>query len=286
MNGLKMTRIRCNFSISEIAGEVGVTDGEVEEWENGTRAIPSDALEHLSDFFGIGGEYLVEISDEQREYLLGKAMFRHEGGDKLYYNYKPSEPDEDGYVGIFFPEDREITLDEEYIRAKGRAQEVLDNAEGIIRHYDDGTNSVMDRTHTINRRCRVYDRFNGILEGMSNQNLELRVPYFKQIEDVLIATQLAHGIISEEDAQNECETVTDGNYEMVSCLAQILKEDWQETEDNMRSVTERLGKDEDAKRQDSPEPQMSLDEKIAYAENKRREYMGDDYTGFIGFPHL
>ncbi len=42
MNGLKIIRIQCNYSVSELAEEIGVSRQMISAWENGKKSIPAN----------------------------------------------------------------------------------------------------------------------------------------------------------------------------------------------------------------------------------------------------
>ena len=89
MNGLKYIRIRCNLSLNELADMIGVTRQALSSWENGKKDIPEQRCEQLAEFFGIDKEYFGEISEEKKQYLLEKAMFRYDENGKETYRFKP-----------------------------------------------------------------------------------------------------------------------------------------------------------------------------------------------------
>ena len=74
MNGLKYIRTRCNLSLNELSEMIGVTRQAMSAWENDRKEIPEQRKEQLGEFFGIDKEFFGEITDEEKEYLLGKAM--------------------------------------------------------------------------------------------------------------------------------------------------------------------------------------------------------------------
>lgn len=91
MNGLRYIRTRCNLSLNELADFIGVTRQALSSWENGRKDIPENRKEQLADFFGIDKAYLGEISEEEKKYLIEKAMFRYKDNGKETYRYKPHE---------------------------------------------------------------------------------------------------------------------------------------------------------------------------------------------------
>lgn len=48
MNGLKIIRIQCNYSVGELAAEIGVSRQMISAWENGKKSIPESlSLIHI-----------------------------------------------------------------------------------------------------------------------------------------------------------------------------------------------------------------------------------------------
>ena len=92
MNGLKYIRTRCNLSLSELADMIGVSRQALSFWENGRKDIPEQRLEQLAEFFGVNREFLGEISDEMKNELIDKAMFRYDENGKEYYRFRPPFP--------------------------------------------------------------------------------------------------------------------------------------------------------------------------------------------------
>ena len=91
MNGLKYIRTRCNLSLSELADMIGVSRQALSSWENGRKDIPEQRVEQLAEFFGVNREFLGEISDEMKNELIDKAMFRYDENGKEYYRLRPQE---------------------------------------------------------------------------------------------------------------------------------------------------------------------------------------------------
>ncbi len=284
MNGLKMIRIRCNFSAKEIADILGVSIQEVEAWENAEKDIPENERIRLADFFGVEKEYLGEITREEKKALLGKAMFRQQDGSKFYYNYKPSENNK----GVFFIDDRERTLDEEYLCVKKRMNTTLDDAEGIIGYYESRTSNLEDKIQNMNRRCRVYERFNQVMNELSEKKPGFSVPYFEQVESVLQALLIAHGIITEEEAQSDGSAFND-DQEFVMQLSEVIKENWKKTETVINGLTEEYKRQAEQNHRNSSNRPVTMDEKIAYARKKKQVYeeeAGSDRSDSFGIPYL
>ena len=75
MNGLKFIRTRCNISLSELASVLFVSRQQISAWENGVKPISQNRLSQLSKYFGVDEKYFLNISEEDKEYIVSKAIF-------------------------------------------------------------------------------------------------------------------------------------------------------------------------------------------------------------------
>ena len=65
--------------------------------------------------------------DEEKEYLLGKAMFRYSDGTKEFFKYKPDqESDQFDACFMWFFEESDMSLDEQYVVAQKQKQAILE----------------------------------------------------------------------------------------------------------------------------------------------------------------
>lgn len=70
-------------------------------------------------FFGLDEDFFDEVDEKKKDELVIKAMFAHLDGNKEMYLYRPKENPIDYKETItYYVEDREKSLDEEYILAK------------------------------------------------------------------------------------------------------------------------------------------------------------------------
>ena len=65
MNGLKIIRIQCNYSVSELAEETGVSRQMIRAWENGKRSISENRKIQLGEYFRIEPELIGEINEQE-----------------------------------------------------------------------------------------------------------------------------------------------------------------------------------------------------------------------------
>ena len=60
-------------------------------WENGKKEIPYKRKQQLSQFFGIEEGFFGEITEEEKQVLLDKAMFSYKSGTENAYRYIPEK---------------------------------------------------------------------------------------------------------------------------------------------------------------------------------------------------
>lgn len=269
MNGLNLVRTRCNISVSELADILGVSRQAINLWEKGKKPVPEERKSQLAEYFGVEKEYFGEITEEQKQVLLEKAMFRRIEGDKEYYLYKPCPPDADGLTMICFPGDKETSVDEDYLQMQRHMKNTLEKASEIIRYYDRGKGTEA-KTINIRRGCRIYDGINQIMDEMPKQEILNRMLYFHEIDSIIQAILLSQDLITEEDVQPEAEHMMScyDNSEWISFLAKIFGEHWEGRKAELNQEAKGVAKKSS---DNSDEPPEDLAERIAYAESQNRE---------------
>ena len=80
-------------------------------WENGKKEIPYKRKQQLSQFFGIEEGFFGEITEEEKQVLLDKAMFSYKSGTENAYRYIPENENERQM--IHFIKERQFTIDDE-----------------------------------------------------------------------------------------------------------------------------------------------------------------------------
>ena len=278
MNGLKYIRTRCNISLSELAEIIGVTRQALNSWENGKKDIPEQRREQLARFFGVEKEYFGEIPEEKKKYLLEKAMFRYDDHGKETYRYKiPDGVEKSDQVEMCFIGDREISLDEEYILAQRKKQEVLEKIADIIK-WTDHAGSIESQVVCINRGCTVYGMINLMMEEMRGMRSYLKMPFFYELIDVWKAMLLAYGLIDESDISYLDKT---GYYcgedgEWILGLGEQIKAHWDKEfvfhENHHQNIKRKKGEGRSSDLS-KIKKNMSLEEKITDAEECNRQLM-------------
>ena len=225
MNGLKFIRIRCNLSLNELAGIIGVTRQALSSWENDKKVIPKLRLEQLSDYFGIEEKYFGDISENDKEALIKRAMYRYDVNGKEAYRYK--KDNDSKFSGQYYWGKLENSLDEELVLAKKRKQDTLQKISDII----DWSNSSyrIDQIMLRNRNCGIYEMINELMELLRHTEKTYKVPFFYELTNIWKAMMLAYGLISEDDLsfeEHKEHLIENGKW--IVKLAEILKQHWEE----------------------------------------------------------
>ncbi len=277
MNGLKYIRIQCNLSLNELAEVLGISRQALSAWETNQKPLPEKRREQLAEFFGVDSRFIGEISDEDIQILQEKAMFSYMVKDKEIRLYRPKEGLKTlDRVYMTFADDSDITLDEQYARAKKRKLAVLDRADEVIRYFD-RCGYIRDKTNVINRHCQIYETLNLLMADMVNKTVMKRMPYFDEIKAVLSAMMLAYGFMSEEEALESCAQKLNVGYddsEWLLSLAQILKEHWEEKEHTIGEIEKDFRASLKAQREQAaanPEPPQPIEVQIKEYEDFCKE---------------
>ena len=172
MNGLKFIRKQCNFSLSSLAEYLGVSRQIISMWENGKKEIPYKRKQQLSQFFGVGEGLFGEITEEEKQVLLDKAMFIYKSGTENAYRYIPE--DENERQMVHFMKERQFTIDEEL------AISVQDNKELIERIRKNmscaANGSIMDELAASYRTRYVFSNFTDAYEYCFSKNPIEKMP--------------------------------------------------------------------------------------------------------------
>lgn len=198
MNGLRYIRTRCNLSISELAEQLGVTRQAICSWETGKKVVPEKRKAQLAFFFGLDEDFFDEVDEKKKDELVIKAMFAHLHGNKEMYLYRPKENPIDYKETItYYLEDREKSLDEEYILAKKRKQETLTEIKKNMECKSE-SDCLMSKISHLNRGCDIYGITSKLLQKMREQKAFLKIPFLFELMNVWKAMLLAYGVMDEK----------------------------------------------------------------------------------------
>ena len=276
MNGLKFIRNRCNLSLNDLAGTLGVSRQALSNWEMGKKPIPPHRQKQLSEFFGISEEYFGDITEEKRKELLEKAMFRNIENGKEYYRYKPRDKDNLDGEKICFLGDSEQTLDEIYISCQKEKQALMAQINEIMLYYNKGT-TLNDRIAALNRGQKIYGAVTDLMNEMPKQSLIHRMAHFSEIKHILNAMLLAYGLITEDELETEYAhssgTVYDG-MDWIRELSVNFREHRQKIFDDLNESDRKFRENQKNKRnsESESEKQLSVEEQIRQAEEQNRTF--------------
>ena len=270
MNGFKIIRTKCNFTIGEIADILNVSRQLVSAWENSRKEISAKRLRQLSEFFGIDECFFGEITEEQKQQLDEKAMFLFRYHDKDIFKYKPEENIEDiSRVMVYFRKNDKTSLSEEYNRLKKQQEDTIERIDMFIGEKLGHMESEMMR---ITNYTKIYGEFTDLLESIDDQKHYLKVPYRFEIIDILDAMRLAFGLLDEEKVkgyhQSEYKVGMDSDY--ILELATIIKNHWTQMNDYHENYRKSIKKLISEKNNDKTLP--SVEVQIEQMEEKQCQW--------------
>ena len=143
MNGLKFIRTRCNISLNELADILDVSRQQVSAWENGVKPISQKRLNQLSKYFGVDEKYFLDISEDDKEFIVSKALYRRQDNEKEIYCFvKQGEMEDDFKYRPFSYPNFEESLDEQMIRAKKKNKDTIEGIQEAMRYFGKPDNMV------------------------------------------------------------------------------------------------------------------------------------------------
>lgn len=204
MNGLRLIRKRCNFSLSELAEVLSVSRQQISAWENGKKSIPAARLAQLSEYFGIDENYFLEISEEDRASILAKALYLRQDWEKEVYSFRQPTEKSVGFRDrpIYYCSDSEESLDAQLARAKNMEKETLEGVQEALGYFGKPT-IIADEISAIDRGCKVYDALTRYLRQMVNTAPGTSVLYYNMARNVLFALLVANGLMGKEELEAE-----------------------------------------------------------------------------------
>ncbi len=279
MNGLKYIRTRCNLSLNELADILGVSRQALSMWETEKKEVPQKRQEQLSQFFGIDAKFFGRITEQEKQELLEKAMFRYEVNGKETYRFSPIKDTDKPYVEVCFLEEHETSYDEMYVQAQKRRKDTLVAVEDII-NWTDNAGSIQSQICCINRGCQVYDLITDMMQKMREQQSNVKMRFFFEMVAIWNAMAIAYGIKDEEELianiyKYKSEEME--NPEWIRELAKLFKEHWTERYELEMERHSKVLQDIKTKRQEkaknevNAEENMSLEERVARVEEEHKK---------------
>ena len=279
MNGLKYIRMRCNLSLADLSGYIGVSRQIVSAWENGTRGISKKNLSKLSEFFGLDPSYFGEINEKGREDILHKAMFMRTKGKKPYYRYVPEQENDEM---VFLPE-IERGLDEIFAEAVAKKNQTLSDAERVICGRSDN-NNLLVKADIMKSTCYFYDTITRIYDNKLKQQPGTMLPYQYEMGIMMNVLRKAFDVDEsypmEEIAGYYAYTKEDVKW--AKDLCKIIRDHRKKkTADHVALNEKNRKKAAKARGNKQRETKVSIEEKIKDAESfrKRIDPKGKSYFG-------
>lgn len=194
MNGLRFIRTQCNISLSDLAMALGVSRQMVSAWENEKKDLSEKRKNQLSEFFGIEPIYFGEINDEDKEKILGKAMFLWGDGEDEYYLYRCDSEDGKiaGHTMYYETKEREVLLSEEYQEKKRAQKEVVAKIDKQI--SGPIQNKLRDQMLYINRGVSYYGYCLDNMSAAFSKPAEQKMIYYFRLLEVMKAVSMAFDI--------------------------------------------------------------------------------------------
>lgn len=201
MNGLKLIRAKCNVSLSQLADILDVSRQQVSAWENGRKMIPEKRLKQLSEYFGIDAKYFSEISEEDKDFIESKDLYRRCDSEKECYCFFKQAEIKGQFNGPYsFPDFKE-SLDQELIQAKKRKKESLKNIENVMDYFGKSS-KIGEKIAAINRGCKVYDALTIYMNRMPDQAPGTTMAYYYMARNVLFSLLLSQDLMIREEVEN------------------------------------------------------------------------------------
>ena len=283
MNGLTYIRTRCNISQSELADILQVSKQAISMWENGKKEIPPGRRVELARFFGIGEEFFGEISKEQKEAVLRRAMFRHDVGGREAYRFRP----EDGVTSLsgipmLFLQEGEQSFDERYVEAQKRKKRTLEEISAMI---DGKPCDFLDgMTMSIHSGCNMYDFMTRLLQHKDQQARCLKVPFRYELLNILLAMELAYDVEGDLEARRReyCadDSVVHCDEQFILQMAALMRQHWNQQREYHQGLigqgTRSLGEQTLGQRQAAEEfRRLPLEEQVRMIEEENARCGGE-----------
>ena len=270
MNGLKFIRKQCNFSLSGLADYIGVSRQIISAWENGVKEIPRKRRQQLAQFFGIEEGFFGEITEEEKQVLLDKAMFSYKKGTENAYRYIPE--DENGKQTFHFIKERQLSIDEELAINAQNNKELIDRIKKSMSCPADGT--LMDELSASYRTRYVLSDFMDAYEYCFSQKSIEKMPYWKVMALISEAVKKAFtGEDKEDSFDGGCRTEKDD--EFIDEISKIVKK---KIESELSCIPQRQKNKKvlPVNSEIDETEEKSFKEKVAEAEKQYQEFIKEN----------
>ncbi len=263
MNGLKFIRKQCNFSLSGLAEYLGVSRQIISAWENGIKEIPDKRKKQLSQFFGIDEDFFGEITEEEKQILLDKAMFSYKKGTENAYRYIPE--DENERQTVHFIKERQLTIDEELVINAQDNKELIDRIKQNMSCKTDGT--IMDDLTASYRTRYVYSNFSDAYDYCFSRKPIEKMPYWQILALVSEAVKVAFTGEERTDRYDGTRR-QEKDMEFVDEISEVIKK---KIEGELACVT-RMEQKRQTQKAPVENEEKSFEDKVAEAEKEYQEF--------------
>ena len=175
MNGLKLIRTRCDYTIMDVAKKLGVSKQAVSAWENGKKEIPEARKRQLAAVFGLDESFF--ITDRAEDERVQKLTC----SDEFVQRKQEQKVLEDRiHRSLEGPEHLNIKDQIDY----------FDNGSLLYRRFIDVVNLLYSQKHSekMDYHTRILETLDGMILAMGGQiNLHKDVDssqYNEKIENV------------------------------------------------------------------------------------------------------
>ena len=184
MNGLKIIRIQCNYSVSELAEEIGVSRQMISAWENGKKSIPANRKIQLGEYFGIEPELIGEINEQEKRDIVNRTIYRWRNDKTEHFRFKPQKEDAEEPMIWLEKQERKNTISEELQEKKKEQKPLLERMESQADQIKgDDINS---RISSLNRWNDYYKLCADNFEQIIQKEPHLKMYYFYKMLEMQI----------------------------------------------------------------------------------------------------
>ena len=281
---LKNLRSSYKMTQKQLANLLEVDQRTVSAWENEKKSISAKRSRQLSEFFGIDETFFGEINNEQKTYIIEKAMFKHDHHGKEIFKFKPEGGVDDiSKVMVYFKGESEISLSDAYDAAKRIKENTVNRIDSFI-HKNKGEH-MESEIMRITNYTKIYGELSDLLESIDEQKHYLKVPYRFEIIDVLDAMRVAFGLLDEEKVKgyNKSECFVGMDSEYILELAAMIKNHWMQINDYHENLRKNSRKNKTENNNDKPLP--SVEVQIEQMEEKQRQWRKNKKSELIADWH-
>ena len=207
MNGLKIIRIQCNYSVGELAAEIGVSRQMISAWENGKKSIPESRKMQLAEYFGVEPELIGEINEQKKRDIVNRTFYRWRNDKAEHFRFKKKK-------------EQKVLLE----RMKSQADQIKGN-------------DINSRIASLNRWNDYYKLCADNFEQIMQKELHLKMYYFYKILEMQIVLGEVLGTADTMYKKIEEASIDDSVY---SIDRKFIKECAQYVKEHMKPAMEEL----------------------------------------------